>query len=157
MRDFTERVNARLPVDKPDAVLLALVQGEKGEVCGPKCDGGRCRQDAVAARTDERAEPVEAAPAKPAPLPAIVPPAPKAAAPPAPPPAAAAPPAPPSQAPAAAGERPERAGQEREPRTTQAAPRQQRRASRRTPVEVRYARSVFRTLRRAASLGLPFP
>lgn len=154
MRAFTERVNARLPVDKPDAVLLALVQGEKGEVCTSKCDGGtarddngRCRQDAVVARADERAEPVEAVPAKPAPPPAIVPPPPKAAAPPSPP--AAVPSAPPQAQPAA--EEP------REPRMTQAARRHQRRAARQAAFQVRYARSVFRTLRRAASLGLPFP
>lgn len=33
MRYFNEAVNARLPVDKPDDVLLSLVSGHKGTVC----------------------------------------------------------------------------------------------------------------------------
>jgi hypothetical protein len=36
MRAFTERVNASLPVDKPDPVLLSLVQGHREDgVCTP--------------------------------------------------------------------------------------------------------------------------
>ncbi len=36
MRAFTERVNATLPIDKPDPVLLSLVQGhQQGDVCTP--------------------------------------------------------------------------------------------------------------------------
>jgi hypothetical protein len=33
MRAFTERVNATLPIDKPDPVLLSLVQGHQGDAC----------------------------------------------------------------------------------------------------------------------------
>jgi hypothetical protein len=36
MQAFTERVNATLPIDKPDPVLLSLVQGhQQGDVCTP--------------------------------------------------------------------------------------------------------------------------
>lgn len=31
---FVDRVNAKLPVDKPDGVLLALLRGQTGTVCG---------------------------------------------------------------------------------------------------------------------------
>jgi peptidoglycan hydrolase-like protein with peptidoglycan-binding domain len=34
MKAFTERVNASLPVDRPDIVLLALLQGERRVACG---------------------------------------------------------------------------------------------------------------------------
>src|SRR5262245_12736200 len=46
MRRFTERVNAKLPVDEPDLVLLKLVQGQGERVCacgmGPAGTGGTC-------------------------------------------------------------------------------------------------------------------
>ena len=32
---FVDRVNAKLPVDKPDDVLLALLRSQSGVVCGP--------------------------------------------------------------------------------------------------------------------------
>jgi hypothetical protein len=53
MKTFTERVNATLPVDTPDQVLLALVQGHRGDACGP----------AVQAKPTKAAEPrqIEAA------------------------------------------------------------------------------------------------
>ena len=35
MKAFTTRVNATLPVDKPDHILLALVQGHRGVACAP--------------------------------------------------------------------------------------------------------------------------
>jgi hypothetical protein len=154
MRDFTQRVNARLPVDKPDAVLLALVQGEKGELCRARCDDGRCRHETTAGRAEDRVEPAEAVPAKPLPSPpAIVAVPPLAAAAPSPP-AAVPTPIPPVEA--AAPEPPERTVRSREARMARAARRHQRRLARRSTYQVRYARSVFRTLRRAASLGLPF-
>ena len=40
MKAFTERVNASLPVDRPDIVLLALLQGERGVACGA-CPAGQ--------------------------------------------------------------------------------------------------------------------
>jgi hypothetical protein len=57
MKAFTERVNARLPVDEPDYVLLALVRGRQGKVCTNACPpdqtlaaDNRCVPDAVLAR-----------------------------------------------------------------------------------------------------------
>jgi hypothetical protein len=41
MRDFTERVNAVLPLDAPDPVLLALLRSEKKPVCGDTCPEGQ--------------------------------------------------------------------------------------------------------------------
>lgn len=34
MKDFVDSVNARLPIDKPDEVLLSLVMGQPDRVCG---------------------------------------------------------------------------------------------------------------------------
>jgi len=55
MKTFTERVNASLPVEEPDQVLLSLVQGQPDKACGRPCpagesavDGGRCVPSAVA-------------------------------------------------------------------------------------------------------------
>lgn len=56
MKAFTERVNATLPVDNPDHVLLSLVRGHQERVCGISCpegqtatDGGTCLPDGVLA------------------------------------------------------------------------------------------------------------
>jgi hypothetical protein len=46
MKTFTERVNATLPVDEPDNILLALVQGQKDKACG------KCPQVKDLTRTD---------------------------------------------------------------------------------------------------------
>jgi hypothetical protein len=61
MKTFTERVNATLPVDEPDNILLALVQGQKGKACG-KCPpgqgfdkNGRCLPSALLAQAAKRA------------------------------------------------------------------------------------------------------
>src|SRR5262245_24749349 len=55
MKTFTERVNASLPVEEPDLVLLSLLQGQTDKTCGRPCpagetaaDGGRCVPAAVA-------------------------------------------------------------------------------------------------------------
>jgi hypothetical protein len=37
MKAFTDYVNARLPVDKPDIVLLSLIQGYEGKACRGSC------------------------------------------------------------------------------------------------------------------------
>jgi hypothetical protein len=57
MRDFTDRVNAKLPIDEPDQILLSLVQGHRQKACGVACPpgqeagaGGRCVPSALAAR-----------------------------------------------------------------------------------------------------------
>ena len=41
MKAFIERVNAKLPIDQPDGILLALVQGHPGKVCGVPCPVGQ--------------------------------------------------------------------------------------------------------------------
>lgn len=41
MKAFTDRVNAALPVDKPDFILLSLVQAQTGKVCGSGCPTGQ--------------------------------------------------------------------------------------------------------------------
>ena len=56
MKAFTDRVNATLPTDEPDFILLSLVQAAQGKVCGTACpvgeapaDDGRCMPNAVLA------------------------------------------------------------------------------------------------------------
>ena len=56
MRAFNDRVNAVLPTDEPDGVLLALVQAQPAKVCGTPCptgqglsSSGRCVPDAILA------------------------------------------------------------------------------------------------------------
>jgi len=160
MKAFTDRVNASLPVDKPDQILLALVQSHQGVACVPP---------PVLAKAPAKPEPPEtdAAP-KSVPVPAIVPPiaaiAPKILAPPpntppaAPQPHAArvdptqAPPqVPPPVSPAASGERPPRtlrhAGPVPEVGVYERRPRRAARPYR----QVRYARALLRSLKRAAS------
>lgn len=84
MGAFMERVNATLPIDQPDYILLSLVQGHTGLACGKDCPagqslsaGGRCtpnvvltqngrrggRDEAAAPRTDGWTTVTEAAPA----------------------------------------------------------------------------------------------
>jgi hypothetical protein len=41
MQTFTERVNAALPIDEPDSVLLSLVQAYSGVACGKSCPAGQ--------------------------------------------------------------------------------------------------------------------
>jgi hypothetical protein len=40
MQTFLERVNAALPFDEPDVILLSLVQAHKGTACGRFCSTG---------------------------------------------------------------------------------------------------------------------
>lgn len=66
MADFMDRVNATLPVDEPDYILLTLVQGHGGIACGAQCPAGqvmsqanRCVPRAVLAqRTPKTKQPV---------------------------------------------------------------------------------------------------
>jgi hypothetical protein len=57
MKAFLERVNATLPIHQPDAILLALVQGQRVKICGASCpsdqtlaDDGRCVPTAILLR-----------------------------------------------------------------------------------------------------------
>jgi|EndMetStandDraft_8_1072994.scaffolds.fasta_scaffold170564_1 hypothetical protein len=57
MKAFTDRVNASLPIDAPDYILLSLVQRHDGRACGTNCpsgqllsDEGRCVPSAVLAK-----------------------------------------------------------------------------------------------------------
>ena len=61
MKTFTERVNATIPVDEPDDILLALVHGQKDKTCG-KCppgqgfaENGRCLPSTLLAQSAKRA------------------------------------------------------------------------------------------------------
>jgi hypothetical protein len=54
MKAFTDRVNASLPLEEPDLVLLSLVKAHSNRACGQPCpagesaaDGGRCVPTAV--------------------------------------------------------------------------------------------------------------
>ena len=163
MKAFTDRVNATLPVDKPDHILLALVQGHHGVACAPK---------PVLAKAPAKPEPPEVD-AAPKPLPALVPPivavAPKLLSPPssitpaAPKleqspqvPAAGAGPtreAPQAQAPAAPaqpGERPLRSLRHSGPVPEVGIYERRPRRAARPYRQVRYARALIRSLQRAA-------
>ena len=57
MKAFTDRVNAHLPVDEPDYVLLALVRAQRDKVCAIQCPpsqgltaDNRCVPDAILSR-----------------------------------------------------------------------------------------------------------
>jgi len=57
MQTFIDRVNARLPTDEPDSILLALVQAYHDKACGGHCpagqgltDKGNCLPNALLAR-----------------------------------------------------------------------------------------------------------
>jgi hypothetical protein len=61
MKIFTDRVNATLPVDEPDAVLFAMVQSQQERVCGKPCpvdqglsEDGRCLPNAILAKAARR-------------------------------------------------------------------------------------------------------
>jgi len=62
MKVFTDRINATLPVDEPDYILLTLVQGQKSRACGKACPPGqvavaenRCEPRAIIEQKNERA------------------------------------------------------------------------------------------------------
>ncbi|MGE0857080.1 MAG: hypothetical protein AB7L18_13405, partial [Hyphomicrobiaceae bacterium] len=67
MAGFLERVNATLPTDSPDYILLTLVQGHADRACGVSCpsgqalaNDGRCLPTAIIARAKERTAPAVA-------------------------------------------------------------------------------------------------
>ena len=54
MKSFTDYVNASLPIDNPDQVLLSLVRGQQDGMCGAPCpsgqttnENGRCMPSAI--------------------------------------------------------------------------------------------------------------
>ncbi len=62
MKLFTDRVNATLPIDEPDYILLTLVQGHGGEACGARCPAeqvlakdGKCQPRAIVAQAEKKA------------------------------------------------------------------------------------------------------
>jgi len=70
MKAFLERVNATLPINQPDGVLLALVQGQRVKTCGTPCpaaqalaDDGRCMPTAILQR-EAMKDPKKAIPAR---------------------------------------------------------------------------------------------
>jgi peptidoglycan hydrolase-like protein with peptidoglycan-binding domain len=162
MQNFTERVNARLPIDKPDYILLSLVQSQQKRVCeGPET------ADAGPARTPPAA--TVAPPAVAAVAPRLVAPPVQAARPPAkieressapvnssaqPPPLAPAPVLAVRAAPPEDAERLARNGEPIPPAGVYE--RRGRRAVRRGTWQQVYARSVFRSLQQAAK-SLPLP
>src|SRR5262252_3941184 len=64
MRTFTDRVNATLPIDEPDAVLFAMVQSQQDRVCGMPCpidqglsEDGRCLPNAILTKAARKPSP----------------------------------------------------------------------------------------------------
>ena len=62
MKLFMDRVNASLPTDEPDSILLTMVRGYQDRVCGKPCpvgqglgDGGRCVPNAILVRAAPKA------------------------------------------------------------------------------------------------------
>jgi peptidoglycan hydrolase-like protein with peptidoglycan-binding domain len=60
MKAFTDRINATLPVEEPDAILYTLVQGQQDRVCGKSCpagqglsEDGRCLPNAILAKASK--------------------------------------------------------------------------------------------------------
>jgi peptidoglycan hydrolase-like protein with peptidoglycan-binding domain len=176
MKSFTDLVNAKLPIEKPDPILLALVQGHQERVC------------AVSRAADKVPDKPEAAETKPgrttnppsAGLPAVAAAAPKLISPPteavrpaAPPRAAQKPPAskddpqpppgsPQTPDPAAGGPPPEHPLRTARPDgpvpSVGVYERRPRQFRRRTPSQqIAYARSLFRGLKRAVTSSLPLP
>jgi hypothetical protein len=77
MKLFMDRVNASLPTDEPDPILLTMVRGYQDRVCGKPCpagqglaDGGRCVPNAMLVRAAPK-PPVPVAAALPVPAPAV--------------------------------------------------------------------------------------
>jgi hypothetical protein len=72
MKAFVDRVNASLPVDRPDPILLALVQAHQGYACSEACPAGearnadgRCLPIAIISKAQGKPSPAHAADAEP--------------------------------------------------------------------------------------------
>jgi hypothetical protein len=185
MKAFTDRVNASLPVDKPDHILLALVQSHQGTACGTSCpaghalgEGGRCLPGPMLAKAAKKPEPPEAAapdkqtPAVAPPIATVVPmPPPPASLTPANPKpepgsrmpiarAAPAPVSPPAQepgAPVTPTDRPRHTLRYGPPVPTVGVYERRVRRSVRTSPQLRYARRLLRNLQRAAAVPWRLP
>jgi peptidoglycan hydrolase-like protein with peptidoglycan-binding domain len=64
MKAFIERMNASLPVEQPDPVLYAMVQGQRDQICGKACPigedlavNGRCVPTALLAKANGKVTP----------------------------------------------------------------------------------------------------
>ena len=160
MKAFTERVNAKLPTDKPDHILLALVQGHRDRVCkGP--ERAEAQPAAVPVPSPAALPPRLVSPPTevtrrattepPAPVPAPTPRAyePRDAAVPEPQPAT-------RETPSAAVRR---LAPQSDPGPVAGIPdRRARATARRAPSQqIAYARTLFRSLQRAATTALPRP
>ena len=160
MKAFTERVNAKLPIDKPDHILLALVQGHRDRVCkGPE----RAEAQPAAVPVPQPVVPPprlvspptevtrRATTESPAPVPAPMPRTydPREAAVPEPQPAT-------RETPSAAVRR---LAPQSDPGPVTGIPERRGRATaRRAPSQqIAYARTLFRSLQRAATSALPRP
>lgn len=62
MKAFIDRLNATLPVDQPDYILLTMLQGHAGRACGKDCPAGqvsakdgRCQPRAIVAQAERKA------------------------------------------------------------------------------------------------------
>jgi hypothetical protein len=81
MKAFMDRVNASLPFDRPDFILLSLVRAHEGTACGAPCPAGqvmnadnRCLPQAIVAKANRKASGNAVAHARPAqPAPGAVP------------------------------------------------------------------------------------
>lgn len=79
MKSFTDRVNATLPIEEPDYILLSLVQSHQDIACGKPCPAGqainsdgRCMPASLMAQGSRKStQPVAKAPAADRPAPAI--------------------------------------------------------------------------------------
>jgi hypothetical protein len=161
MKAFTTRVNATLPVDKPDQILLALVQGHQGVACAPKPVLAKAPAKPEPPEVDAAPKPipavppiVAAAPKLPPPPNSVVPAAPKAEpslqVPTRASPAREAPQAQAPAAPAPPGERPLRSLRHGGPVPEVGVYERRPRRSARSYRQVRYARALIRSLQRAA-------
>jgi hypothetical protein len=63
MSSFMDRVNATLPVEEPDYILLTLVQGHASQACGKTCPSGqgmstdgRCQPRAILAQSARKSD-----------------------------------------------------------------------------------------------------
>jgi hypothetical protein len=72
MKTFIERMNARLPIEEPDAVLYALLKAQDQPVCGKACSAGevqsadgRCIPSVLLAHIKSKAAPSAAVVEKP--------------------------------------------------------------------------------------------
>lgn len=64
MKAFMDRANATLPLDEPDPVLYAMVQGQSEQLCGKACpsgqgmsEEGRCVPTAILAKASRKTNP----------------------------------------------------------------------------------------------------